>query len=340
MLKKRFIVFIISIFALFLLSGQDDKTDKILNSAIKKANEKFLGIIGGKPVYGEYKLYYPNLTLIWNSDYIYLYNFDNEISRITLKNLTNSSFIQQKVEKYDSNTDTWFFLGDAAATSRNGKENNFSLSADKNFLYIYAEKFERVKAGESAYVVDKKRDKSKKEYDYIDDFEDGLARVQLNGKWGFIDESGREVVPCKYDEIGTFIDGLAIIGIDSKYGYIDKKGKELVPCKYDDIAYFFSIDGRASVKLNGKTGCVDKTGREIVPCKYDEIGVFSEELARVKLNDRYGFVDSTGKVVIPLKYDDIYWSQEDRSWFNSNGLSKVKLNGKEFYIDKNDNIVD
>ena len=41
-------------------------------------------------------------------------------------------------------------------------------------------------------------------YDVADGFSEGLARVILNGKWGFIDKSGREVIPCKYDNAWKF----------------------------------------------------------------------------------------------------------------------------------------
>ncbi len=36
---------------------------------------------------------------------------------------------------------------------------------------------------------------------------EGLAAVRLGGKWGFVDQSGKEVVPCRYDEVRDFRDG-------------------------------------------------------------------------------------------------------------------------------------
>ncbi len=32
----------------------------------------------------------------------------------------------------------------------------------------------------------------------------GLAAVRLGGKWGFVNEEGKEVVPCRYDEVRDF----------------------------------------------------------------------------------------------------------------------------------------
>lgn len=37
----------------------------------------------------------------------------------------------------------------------------------------------------------------------------------------------------KYDEIGDFIDGLTVVVLDGKYGFIDSSGKEITPLKYD-----------------------------------------------------------------------------------------------------------
>ena len=90
---------------------------------------------------------------------------------------------------------------------------------------------------------------------------------------------------------------MAKISLNHKMGFIDKTGKEIVPPKYDDAGVF--IEGLAKVKLNGKWGLIDKTGKEIVPPKYDDAGVFIEGLAQVELNGKefYIKVFSNGKVV-------------------------------------------
>jgi hypothetical protein len=49
---------------------------------------------------------------------------------------------------------------------------------------------------------------------------------------------------------------------------------------------------------------------------------------KVELNDKHGFMDKTGKEIVPPKYDyDIFYS----SYFYE-GLARVELNGKDFYI--------
>jgi predicted Ser/Thr protein kinase len=151
-----------------------------------------------------------------------------------------------------------------------------------------------------------------------------LAAVQLNDKWGFIDKTGKEVIPCKYFRAHNFSEGLAAVKLNDKWGFIDKTGKEVIPYKYF-WAYKFS-EGLAEVRLNGKYGFIDKTGKEIIPLKYDDVGIFSEGLAAVELNDKWGFIDKTGKEVIPCKY---FWARNF-----SEGLAAVKLNDKWGFIDK------
>ena len=61
-----------------------------------------------------------------------------------------------------------------------------------------------------------------------------LYRVCREGKWGYIDKTGREVIPCKYDDASSFSEGLAKVKKSGKYGFIDKTGREVVPFIYDE----------------------------------------------------------------------------------------------------------
>lgn len=71
------------------------------------------------------------------------------------------------------------------------------------------------------------------------------------GKWGFIDFTGKEVIPLKYDMVKDFSEGKAAVRIGGKWAYIDKTGKELTPFQYTEAEDF--ANGKASVVLNGET---------------------------------------------------------------------------------------
>jgi hypothetical protein len=63
-------------------------------------------------------------------------------------------------------------------------------------------------------------------YDFASPFSEGLARVELNGKYGFVDREGKEIIPVKYDDAHVFEDGLALVMFNGNWGYIDKNGTE------------------------------------------------------------------------------------------------------------------
>jgi len=53
----------------------------------------------------------------------------------------------------------------------------------------------------------------------------GLFPIILNGKWGYIDTTGKIVINPQFDEAWWFSEGLARIKIGDRWGYIDKTGK-------------------------------------------------------------------------------------------------------------------
>lgn len=144
-------------------------------------------------------------------------------------------------------------------------------------------------------------------YEAAEPFHNGIAKVQRNGKLGFIDKTGKEKVIAKYDNIKDLIFGkLMLIDANGKFGMIDSKGNELTEVKYDNIEENSYSSSIFKVKLNNKYGFIDTMGKEVTPLKYDEIGTifsYSRGLTVVKFNGKYGYIDITGKEVIPIKYD-------------------------------------
>lgn len=161
-------------------------------------------------------------------------------------------------------------------------------------------------------------------YDYAQDFSEGMAGVWENNKYGFIDKTGKLVIPIQYDE--TFLgysNGLAAVGLGGKWGYIDKKGKIIVPLKYEKAMIF--REGLVAVKLDGKWGYIDTSGKVIIAMKYDCGNSFSGGLSVACLSKKYGFINKKGIEIIPLIYDDTYGFQ--------NGKVKMMLNGQPVYLD-------
>jgi hypothetical protein len=58
-------------------------------------------------------------------------------------------------------------------------------------------------------------------------FCDGLATVKdTNGKWGYIDKTGKLVIPCQWNDSGNFKNGIGRVkDSDGFWHKIDKTGK-------------------------------------------------------------------------------------------------------------------
>jgi hypothetical protein len=47
-------------------------------------------------------------------------------------------------------------------------------------------------------------------------------------KYGYKDKNGKIIIPAKFDKAGKFIDGLGYVQMGGKYGFIDSTGKDLM----------------------------------------------------------------------------------------------------------------
>lgn len=64
-------------------------------------------------------------------------------------------------------------------------------------------------------------------YDSARDFEEGLAAVQQNDKWGFIDRTGKIVIAPQYDDAFGFSEGLANVQQNGEFFSINKQGERM-----------------------------------------------------------------------------------------------------------------
>lgn len=169
--------------------------------------------------------------------------------------------------------------------------------------------------------------------------DNAFEKIEKNDKYGYkLKSTGEIIIPCEYNDAEPFKEGLASVEVNGNWGVVDKTNKEVASFKYDYVWPF--SEGFAKVKLYGKLGFIDRTGKEIIPLKYDYADNFSEGLANVGLiglrgshfHGQYGWIDKTGKEIIPLKYDSTTSFRE--------GKAEVRLNNEWFYIDKNGNRVD
>lgn len=174
--------------------------------------------------------------------------------------------------------------------------------------------------------------------DYAD-VEDYVYFIE-NGKFGYMDNTGKMVIPAKFSYARHFHEKLAAASVEEgKCGFIDKAGKFVIPPKFfncedfsDGIAFVYTMQGGKKnwflinkegktvpipefqyygkfseglcnvIASDGKWGYIDKTGKYFVQPIYNNAGPFHEGLANVEVGRVSGFIDTTGKMVIEPQF--------------------------------------
>jgi len=127
--------------------------------------------------------------------------------------------------------------------------------------------------------------------------------IKVNGKYGFINRSGKIIIPPAYDEAQPFQQGLSCVRIGNKYGFIDPEGRMVIQPQFDQ-AFSFSED-LAGVKIGGQWGFTDKSGKLVIEPQYNHALPFREGLASVRTKTVAGYIDKTGKMAFTIDPDGI-----------------------------------
>jgi hypothetical protein len=91
---------------------------------------------------------------------------------------------------------------------------------------------------------------------------------------GYVERVSEEPrIPKHYEVAQKFSDGLAAVRINGRYGYIDPTGKVVIAPQFE-VAGPFTGD-YAEVRINGRSGAIDRTGRVVVPAEFDRIVPFT-----------------------------------------------------------------
>lgn len=165
-------------------------------------------------------------------------------------------------------------------------------------------------------------------YDYAYPFSEGLACVRLGGKFGFIDDKGDTIISLAYDKAGSFSDGLAYFEAGDKYGFIDKNGNVAFLLNCDSVSSF--KEGLAYFSDGGKIGFIDETGKVAIKPVYDDANYFQDGLAKVRLGLKLGIIDKNGTEIVPVDYDKISFDS---------GFIITESGGKYGCFDKNGNLI-
>ena len=170
-------------------------------------------------------------------------------------------------------------------------------------------------------------------YNHTSSYNNGLFIVELDGKWGAVDKDDKIMIPFDYESL-QYLDDSGYLQADKKSGegFIDKTGKELIPFIYYQLSNFHeNLAIFSNMQEDGKYGVINRRGEIIVQPQYDGIEHFSNGMAVMNKivgeTSKQGYIDSTGKEVILTQY-------ETARDFTKEGYALVGNSGDLFFIDK------
>lgn len=175
-------------------------------------------------------------------------------------------------------------------------------------------------------------------YDAISPFYDGVAVVKRDGRWGYINEEGKEIIEMVNGHVYNFSENVGVVSsVDNTVtAIIDTKGAMLKPQRKLKIDPRFPVfsDGLLLVTDGKAWGYMNKNGEMPIPCQYLYAKPFSEGLAGVlRTNEGWFFINASNQVVIPCELNkEKYWV----SGFNNgnafamykSGLVRIDKSGK------------
>lgn len=172
-------------------------------------------------------------------------------------------------------------------------------------------------------------------FDDCVDFRENVARVKVGGKWGFVDRTGKEVVPPQYDYAWDSYSGKARVRIGEEV-------REIVLPPYTGPLperppgpFIISVQGETPRELakslppfpkndprsrerriyrsGTRCGFTDSRGNTVIEARYDDCMDFRENVARVKVDGKWGFIDRSGNMVVSPQYDYVWDSYSGKA---------------------------
>lgn len=175
-------------------------------------------------------------------------------------------------------------------------------------------------------------------------FKEGVAPVEGETGWGYIDTTGTFVIKPIFQNAKQFSNGLAVVRLYYRDGYINKKGEFVIDPQFS-LAYDFEDDIALIMCMENneyRYGYINKKGEFIIKPKFEEARIFINGVARVKeVGKEWESIDKRGNYISnKIEHDSC---NKDRVTTQqkclNEDLSPSKKDGKYGYIDRYGNVI-
>lgn len=164
------------------------------------------------------------------------------------------------------------------------------------------------------------------DYVFLDDMHSGLVLVRDDqNHYGYVDRTGKVVVPVQYDLAYGFSDtGKAVVGLDGIFSVIDKSGNKLLDLP-DGVRAIYEVEGDYIVFCGSdwKYGIMDTNGQVILEAKYDYISSIRESPSLFYVRDENGkaYIFDAGSSTTFNDTNEA-WMKAPVKFVNNRGLMK------------------
>lgn len=125
-------------------------------------------------------------------------------------------------------------------------------------------------------------------------------------KFGFIDITGKQIIPPIYDEVNVFKENFAVVMKEGLTGIINTKGEVVIPLSNRLFGDYYVSEGLIPVISNKLYGFLNLENKLIIPFQFKHAKSFHCGLAVVKSSNndnegQYGYVDIWGNSTFDFK---------------------------------------
>ncbi len=127
------------------------------------------------------------------------------------------------------------------------------------------------------------------QYEDIKFVTEGFVIVKSGLKYGYLNMSdstnNHKCTDLKFDSAYDFCNGMARVKIGNKYGFISSTNPNemAIPCIFDEAENFGYPHPYAVVKFEGKYGMIDKKGNYVIEPKFDSYSIYSSQIPNTKI---------------------------------------------------------
>ena len=127
-----------------------------------------------------------------------------------------------------------------------------------------------------------------------------IKKIRNNTKWifGYIDKEGNTNFFLQLESASQFYEGLSKVRIDGKYGFLNYSLKEEIKPIYKSALNF--NENLCGVRINKKWGFINHKGVMVINPMFSYVNNFYNGRALVEIKNRYSYINKKGEITFFL----------------------------------------